>query len=574
MTIVDAQNNNVILKDSIYAAIGLAAPVLERYPEFDFGHFLDKVLVHEVQIEQPGYNLMRRRVAIVLGQWLPVKDGLNRPLIYQIFQHILNKDDPLNDQVVRVTAARQLKNVVDPFEFSPGPFMPFAPSILNYIMSLVKEVELPETKIALLDTTRALVTRMERSVIPFADQIISLLPPLWDQAGDEYLMKQTILSILASLCTAMESDSRKYHPLILPLVRSSVEPSSETRVYLLEDALELWATTLTQTPSDDILPDVISLVQYLFPIFETASENLVKALEIITLYVYLIPSDILANAVAFLTAWKPLLDDAKREPLAVLSSVVELLVQSAQQLGGPSSMEELTQNIVSSGWLSTMLFGLHDVYISTQTTGPNRERSKINSNQILDYLRILSRCAIANPALLVSAIEATSYDGQTNTNETIEQKMTWILAIWFEQSELISSPTHKKLNSLALTFLLELSQPWTLSNLQSLMNEWISAMSELIVDVSLEEGKVDKQDTLVYKDPGSLKAEGPEAPTDLRRRMLTFNDPVHRVDIRDVIREKLGIAIQSSGGMEAFQRDWLQNVDADVVKAFGALGIV
>lgn len=158
------ENAQVLLKDSIYAAIGLAAPVLEGNVDFDFGHFLNNTLVQEVQIPQSGYNILRRRAAVILGQWLPVKEGLNRPLVYQIFQHLLDKRDQLNDQVVRVTAGRQLRNVVDPFEFAAGPFMPYVPNILGSLMALIEEVELPDTKMALLNTINVIVTKMEKHV--------------------------------------------------------------------------------------------------------------------------------------------------------------------------------------------------------------------------------------------------------------------------------------------------------------------------------------------------------------------------------------------------------------------------
>lgn len=132
--------------------------------QLDFGSFLDSKLVPEVQIQQPGHNVLRRRIAILLGQWLPVKEGLNRPLVYQIFQHLLDKYDQLNDQVVRVTAGRQLSNIINPFEFSAEPFMPFAPAILHRLMQLIEEVELGETKLALLNTISVIVIKMENHV--------------------------------------------------------------------------------------------------------------------------------------------------------------------------------------------------------------------------------------------------------------------------------------------------------------------------------------------------------------------------------------------------------------------------
>lgn len=93
-----------------------------------------------------------------------MKETLNRTLVYQIFQYLLGKDDKLNDVVVRVTAGRQLKNIIDPFGFTPEEFMPFAQPLLNGIMSLIQEVELSETKMALLNTISVIVVRMQQHV--------------------------------------------------------------------------------------------------------------------------------------------------------------------------------------------------------------------------------------------------------------------------------------------------------------------------------------------------------------------------------------------------------------------------
>ena len=155
------QNTDILLKDSIYAAIGLAAPALESHLDFDA--FLNGTLVLEVQIHQPGYNILRRRIAIVLGQWIVVKD-INRSLVYQIFQYLLDKEDKLNDLVVRVTAGRQMKNVIDPWDMQIEQFTPYAQIILGRIMTTIEEVELSETKLALLNTINTIVVRMGHHV--------------------------------------------------------------------------------------------------------------------------------------------------------------------------------------------------------------------------------------------------------------------------------------------------------------------------------------------------------------------------------------------------------------------------
>lgn len=133
--------------------------------DLDFHAFLQTTLVQEVGEEKPGYNILRRRIAILMGQWAPIKSEiLQTDHVYRILQHLLNRNDPLNDQVVRVTTARKLKNVLEPFEFHLPVFLPFATSIFQEIFGLIDEVTLIETKMALLEVIRILVVKMEDNV--------------------------------------------------------------------------------------------------------------------------------------------------------------------------------------------------------------------------------------------------------------------------------------------------------------------------------------------------------------------------------------------------------------------------
>lgn len=59
---------------------------------------------------------------------------------------------------------------------------------------------------------------------------------------------------------------------------------------------------------------------------------------------------------------------------------------------------------------------------------------------------------------------------------------------------------------------------------------------------------------------------------DGRKKALERNDPVHTIHAHQFTKERLGGLVQNAGGEEAFQRDWLVNVDGDIVKAFQKLG--
>lgn len=516
------QNTNVFLKDSVYGAIGLGASVLED--KVNFGSFLNTTLVNEVQNNRPGYNIIRRRIAIILGQWLPVKEGLDRPLVYQIFQHMLDKRDPLNDLVVRITAGRQLKNIILPFEFTMAGFQPYCATILGHLMALIEETELSETKLALLSTLSTLVQSVEDGVshceaqqprtsdsnscqiIPFADQIIFFLPPLWEQAGEEFLMKQSILGILSSLIAAMKGSSRKYHSLIIPLIDSSVDANSVTRVYLLEDAMDLWATVLHQTPATAIA-DVVPLVPHLFPMLEVGSDTLRRALEITETYVYLAPSQVLASISVFLPPFVSLLEDAKREATGLVLSIVELAVRSALELGGHDALRTLTSQLLHFNFLQTVLTGLRGAYQAHEGSGPNRSKTWLDILVETDYLSILSRLALASPNLLVDALKAAL------SNEPFDVTVKWLLGEWFRHLDNISHPEHKKLNCLALTALLQTGQPWIMEHLQDLMAIWTETVLELYDDDSRDD------DCLMYTDSDALKAEDETAEQEGQRKV-------------------------------------------------------
>ena len=350
-------------------------------------------------------------------------------------------------------------------------------------------------------------------IIPFADQIISLLPPLWEQAGDEYLMKQSILAILSALVTSMKDASRKYHPLILPLIQSSVEPESETRTYLLEDAVDLWHAILIQTPEPT--QEILNLARYLIPMFDTATDTLRKALDITESYFLLAPHAILQACTGFVSVFANLLGgQLKREANGVITYLVEILVRAADSLGGSVAVEALTKNLIDTQLLSKLLTGLKVAYDAHQTTGPNRVYSDVDGIVETDYLSVLARIAFASPSTFIAAI-----DGASPRNESLEDTMRWLFTEWFSHSENVGTADKKKLMCLALTSFLKLgTEMWSMGYLQDMMTMWTDVITEC-VDYPEEGGE--GKDTLIYWDMESLKGGGIEAPEDIRRRNVS-----------------------------------------------------
>ncbi|KAI9786020.1 MAG: hypothetical protein M1816_008172 [Peltula sp. TS41687] len=559
-------SDDLLFKDAAYAALGLSASAIHQHLDFD--SFLKARLIAEVQESRSGSNILRRRIAILLGQWVSIKiSEENRPLVYQIFQHLLDRTDPMNDQIVRVTAGKHFRHVVDEWEFEPKAFLPFASPVLDSIMALIKEVELTETKMALLNTISTIVERMEYQISPYAESIVSILPPLWEQSGQEHLLKQAILTILARLINAMKDESRRYHPLVLPLIQYAIEPGSESQVYLLEDALELWGAIMVQTPSS-AASNVLFLAPCLFSVFELGTENLRKALQIMESYIILAPAEMLNDEMRnrLLVALTSLLGNLKPESNGMITHLGELIIREAELLGGQEGISVIAQGLVSTGFLVKVIDGLRGSWEAHQTAGPSKKSSRVDGIIETDYFNVIARLALPNPRGFVATLQAIV---SVSSGEAIEKTMNWLLTEWFSHFGNIGHPTQRKLGCLALTILLETRASWILSKMQELMTVWTDVVTE--VQEGVDDGN---GDNLVYHEAEPLDPNLPEAPEEERRRKLLMSDPVRRINTTHFIRHHLQQAIAQCGGQEAFQRDWLASVDSDVLTSFGKLGVI
>jgi len=562
-------NTDVFLKESLYSAIGIAAACLDDV--LDFNTFLRTTLVPEVQMTEPNYNLLRRRTAILLGQWVPIEpEALDRVAVYQIFTHLLSKDDKFNDHVVRVTAGRQLRMILEPFEFKYEDFAPYATPLLSSIMLLTSETELSETKMALLETARVAVTKLEGHIEPYANGIMSMLPPLWAQSGEEHLMKQAILTMITAIVSSLGENSLSYHSAILPVIRDSVQPDSEAVVYLLEDALDLWTVVIQQTPTTDPSPsqELLSLARTLLPLLDMGSELLRQIFELVEAYTILSPATVLASDFLspMLVSMRSLLRmlsssrarDAALAPhvldnLTATLSVASNFTPEASQQG----LQHLLATMVNTGYLDEVLRILKEAYDYHQDPRPNRKPPEVIGPGETSLFTLLSRIALLSPSLFVQAINASS------------QNLDWLVVEWLSHFDAIGDILRKKLQTLAITNLLTASNPpptIMLEQLQSLMTLWTDVVTELGEEAAEES----QGDYLWYNKP-SDDPEWPDAtPEDARKRAVSNVDPIYAVNIRTFIAERLQQTMQNwpNGGQAGFEQEWLSRVDSAVLKAF------
>lgn len=329
-------------------------------------------------------------------------------------------------------------------------------------------------------------------------------------------------------------------------------------------------------------PEILSLLPALFPIFEGATDSAPQALQIAESYILLAPQEILNDHIRFhfLVSLETLLKSTTRQRLGIVPRLVEMMIRSAETVDGGSenTYHVISRSLVDSSFLSSLLEGLYSAHEASESTGPRRKTSPVYGVVESDYFSVLARLALANPKIFASAISAA-----TGTPE--DQALTWILAEWFHHYDNIGTASQKKLHILGLTQLLSLNGPdsqppaYILNHLQSYLNIWTDIVTELAEGATEDpnDPTTSGGDYLICWNAAPAPAEQPsdfhEPPENERRRTWESTDVIHKINIRDFIRQHLRSLIVGCGGEQRFQEEWLLNVDREVVSAFGALGL-
>jgi hypothetical protein len=301
-------------------------------------------------------------------------------------------------------------------------------------------------------------------------------------------------------------------------------------------------------------------------------------------YILLSPQELLSDNIRFrlLVSFETLLTSTTRQRIGVIPHLVEMLIRGVEFVDGGSEQaySVFAKSLLDSSFLPSLLSGLREAYDSHLTTGPNKKSAGVYGVVETDYLSVLARLALANPKIFISAVTASAEP------ETEEQALTWILTEWFSHFDNMGDISRKKLHALALTHLLSVngaeSPPPTylLNHLQSYLTVWTDLITELAEGTDYAPDDPRHGDYLIFWPDRSNesnmdgKYHESEPPETTRRRAWSYSDPLHRINIRDFVTDNLQRLVGVCGGVDLFRDRWLVNVDHDIVKGFGQLGLL
>lgn len=185
---------DIVIKESIYNAVGLTA--FHLFDDVDFDVWFTSQLNYELKIQGSDFRVLRKRIIWMIGQWTGVKFSKDlRPMVYESCLELLQ---PTEDIVVRLTASKTLKTILEDFDFCAEQFLDFLEPSFTLLFHLLKQSKECDTKMNVLYVMSFIVEKMSMSIKIQADNLVSYLPSLWEEGVEHNMLRVAIISALVS----------------------------------------------------------------------------------------------------------------------------------------------------------------------------------------------------------------------------------------------------------------------------------------------------------------------------------------------------------------------------------------
>ena len=186
---------DILIKESIYNAVGLTA--FHLFDDVDFDAWFTSQLVYELKIQGSDFRVLRKRIIWMVGQWTGVKFSKDlRPMVYEACLELLQ---PTEDIVVRLTASKTLKTILEDFDFCAEQFLDFLEPSFTLLFHLLKQSKECDTKMNVLYVMSFIVEKMSMSIKIQADNLVTYLPSLWEEGVEHNMLRVAIISALVSI---------------------------------------------------------------------------------------------------------------------------------------------------------------------------------------------------------------------------------------------------------------------------------------------------------------------------------------------------------------------------------------
>ncbi|KAH3830258.1 hypothetical protein DPMN_103499 [Dreissena polymorpha] len=418
------------------------------------------------------------------------------------------------------------------FEFNVEQFLPFLETCFSLLFQLLKEVDQCDTKMQVLHVISFVIERVDVQIRPYATSLVSYLPALWEEASDHNMLKCAILTTLIHLVQGFGLCSSAMYEFLLPVIALSTDTTKPEHVYLLDDGLELWHTTLIN--ADKVTPELLKLYENMAGLLQISTENLRISLKVIEDYLLLGPTEFMEHYSGTLVkSFASLITDLRTEGVMLVLSVIELVFKCFPSEGPQVFISMLP------GFVKPLL---------------NQDEHPMVMSI---YITLVARIALQNQEYFWSFLEQFAAECRLEMSDLL----SLLLTSWVEGIDNMTQPEKRKLSALALASLITANNSIVLEKFGSIISVCVQVLHD-VCRVPVDEEAVIQLDALVISDGDERGEDEHEAEHEKRKRALTLKDPVHSVPLKDFVFQQLRQCHNIHG--DAVFDKLVQQVDPDV----------
>ncbi|KAF8489124.1 armadillo-type protein [Gautieria morchelliformis] len=458
----------ILQKEAMYCAIGRCASRLHNVLDFD--EWLQKYLVSEAQESNPDYRIIKRRIAWVIGKWHAIQSTpCSKTQVWEILLHLMRDHGPSSDAVVRLSASEALRECIDvggfcilrlfamslsiptqTVAFDEQTFHPFLGDFVTQLVLLISEAGTLEAKNRL--------TKSLNTIVPFTEIIVNPLPQLWQDAGEDYLLKATLIVMVTRLVEATREHSGVISHIVISLVQESL--TTKEKHYLDEDGLLLWAAAirnaLTLESTRNGVPGYIDMFSHVTLQVSGNMDALGTMLSIVESYVVLDAKRVLAtHARELFQAFALVLPRAVQMNTKNIILVLGLITQITPP-------EFWAEPMHSSGLFAVLAKAVID--------------DKESALVLTEHIYVFARIALSDPFVFNQLVAGAA--PALNMLET--QVFEGVLDQWWSKFDNMAEPRHRKLAAMGIASWVSSARPEVLGRLHTeIFNIWLDVFGEL-----------------------------------------------------------------------------------------------
>ncbi|KAJ1292538.1 hypothetical protein BS78_02G399200 [Paspalum vaginatum] len=502
----------MLLKDAAYTAAGHVYYELSNY--LSFNEWFHGSLSIEISNHHPNMRIIRRKIALLLGQWISEIKGDTRKLVYHALVGLLQD----NDIAVRLAACSSLCYLFQESSFSELDLFECLPTCWTMSFKLIEDVQEFDSKVQVLNFISVLLEHAGDKVIPFASQLSLFFQMIWDESTGESLLQIQLLTALRTFVSSLGFQSPLSYHMLIPILQSGINIDSPDALNLLEDSVLLWEAALSNAPS--IVPQLLDLFPYLVGIVNRSFDHLEVTIKIIEDYTIFGGSEFLkSHGASLANIIDTIVGNVNDKGLLTTLPIVDLLIQIFP-LEAPPLLSSTLQKLI---------------FISlSQDDGQNPSRTTVraSSGAILARLLVMntnfSAQLLSEPALLSSIQQA----GVSVNNNLLLS----LVDMWIDKVD-DANAIQQKEYAMALSVILTLQVPQVIDKLDDIL----SVCTTVIIgsrEVKTEDdtsGDITSSSWIGNDGSGYSSTSSKE----LRKRQVKDSDPIKQTSLENVLRENL-----------------------------------